>query len=70
MKWLPVQSAEDQTTAEPAENGNDDDGNQVEPEAGMDHLTDSDMTGAEYNGVRRCGDRHHESSGCAESRGE
>ena len=37
---------------------------------GASHLTNSDVSGTKHNGIRRCGNRHHECSGCAESRGE
>ncbi len=59
-------SAKDKAAAEPAETGDDDDGSQVEPETGMDHFTNADMSSTEDDSVWRCGDWHHESGGGSE----
>src|SRR5699024_8982129 len=48
------------------EDGDQHDGDEVEPQATLDHLTDLDITGTEGDGIRRGRDGQHEGAGCGQ----
>lgn len=61
---------EDEIGEEVAEDADEENGDEVEDEARLDHVSDSDFAGGEDDGVGRCAGGHHEAAGAGDGGGD